>query len=331
MTKPIASLSLDLDNKWAYLRTHGVSGWDEYPSYLDVVVPRVLRCCNTHDVRLTCFIVGRDAGLERNRGALAALAAFGHEIGNHSLNHYPWMSTLPREQVEAEIVEAETLIEDATDRRPIGFRGPAYSLSNDILEILAEREYLYDASTLPTFLGPLARWYVRLTSSREANEQTQHRNLFGSLRDGFRPIKPYEWMTPSGPILEIPVTTFPIVRVPIHMTYLMYLLSYSRRLARAYFTLAMTTCHVMGVAPSLLLHPIDFLGAEDDDDLRFFPGMNLPLERKSRLIAEVLRTFQSYYDVQPMGVHAAKLRPTPMRPAAAEPAIEKPARELVAR
>ena len=37
--KPIASLSLDLDNKWSYMKTHGDAGWDLYPTYLPTVVP----------------------------------------------------------------------------------------------------------------------------------------------------------------------------------------------------------------------------------------------------------------------------------------------------
>ena len=41
--KPIASLSLDLDNKWSYMKTHGDPGWESLPSYLPVVVPRFLR------------------------------------------------------------------------------------------------------------------------------------------------------------------------------------------------------------------------------------------------------------------------------------------------
>jgi len=40
--QPVASLSLDLDNKWSYLKTHGDVGWESFPSYLDMVVPRVL-------------------------------------------------------------------------------------------------------------------------------------------------------------------------------------------------------------------------------------------------------------------------------------------------
>src|SRR5262245_23603858 len=280
MMKPIASLSLDLDNKWAYLRTHGVAGWDAYPSYLDIAVPRVLRSCAEHDLRLTCFVVGRDAALRQNRDALAALAADGHEIGNHSLNHFPWMHTFPRDQVEAEIVEAEMLIEDATGQRPIGFRGPGYSLSESTLEILATRGYHYDATTLPTPIGPLARWYFRRTASAAAAEAADRRELFGAFGECFRPIKPYVWTTAAGPLLEIPVTTFPLLRMPIHMTYLWYLYQISPLAARSYMRTALRVCKLLGVGPSVLLHPLDFLGAEDEPNMRFFPGMSLPLAKK---------------------------------------------------
>ena len=40
--KPAASLSLDLDNQWSYMKTHGDPGWESLPSYLALVVPRVL-------------------------------------------------------------------------------------------------------------------------------------------------------------------------------------------------------------------------------------------------------------------------------------------------
>ena len=36
--KPLASLSLDLDNEWSYLKTHGDVSWEALPSHLDVAV-----------------------------------------------------------------------------------------------------------------------------------------------------------------------------------------------------------------------------------------------------------------------------------------------------
>lgn len=39
--KPIASISLDLDNEWAYLKTRG-SAWETSAGYLPRAVPRIL-------------------------------------------------------------------------------------------------------------------------------------------------------------------------------------------------------------------------------------------------------------------------------------------------
>jgi peptidoglycan/xylan/chitin deacetylase (PgdA/CDA1 family) len=308
MTKPLASLSIDLDNKWCYLRTHGAAGWDKYPSFLNVAVPRVLRACNARNVRLTAFIVGQDAARDENVDALASIANAGHEIGNHTLNHEPWLNTLPRPQLENEIAAAEELIERATGRRPIGFRSPAYSLSDDVLEILVERGYEYDGSTLPTYLGPLARWYFRHTATHAAAEEAEERELFGSLSDGLRPIKPYPWNTAAGPIVEIPVTTLPLLKLPIHMTYLMYLWQFSPRAARTYFSLALLASRMWRIRPSMLLHPLDFLGAEDDAEMRFFPGMGVPRDEKLAFVDEVLAKLSKTYHVVPMVEQARELR-----------------------
>ena len=76
--KPIASLSLDLDNQWSYMKTHGDAGWEAFPSYLDIVVPRVLAFLKERDLKITFFIVGQDAALEKNHKAIASIAEAGH-------------------------------------------------------------------------------------------------------------------------------------------------------------------------------------------------------------------------------------------------------------
>src|SRR5262249_8483709 len=124
MSKPIASLSLDLDNKWSYLKTHGDRGWEQYPSYLDVVVPRFLEMLGSLDLRTTVFIVGQDAAIARNRSLLRSIAAAGHEIGNHSFHHEPWLHLYSPAEIEAEISTAEESIAAATGVVPSGFRGP---------------------------------------------------------------------------------------------------------------------------------------------------------------------------------------------------------------
>ncbi len=305
--RPLASLSLDLDNKWSYLKTHGDAGWEALPSYLDIVVPRVLNLLAERGLAITWFVVGQDAALERNRAALKSIADAGHEIGNHSFHHEPWLHLYSREQIADELTRAEDAIEAATGVRPNGFRGPGYSLSETVLDILVERGYHFDASTFPTYLGPLARAYYFMTAKLTPAERKRRAKLFGTLADGHRPLKPYRWRTERGSMLEIPVTTLPLAKVPLHLSYLLYLGRFSRFAARRYFQTAMAFCRGANVEPSILLHPLDFLGADDDDDLGFFPAMDRPAAWKLDLACEVLDGLASQFDVLPMGRYAETL------------------------
>src|SRR5262245_14273883 len=116
--KPLASLSLDLDNQWSYMKTHGDPDWKWLPSYLDTVVPRALSFLQERQLTITVFIVGQDAALKKNYQALQAIAAAGHEIGNHSFRHEPWLHLYSEEETEAELAQAEEHIEAATGQRP---------------------------------------------------------------------------------------------------------------------------------------------------------------------------------------------------------------------
>ena len=144
MTKPIASLSLDLDNKWSYMKTHGDAGWDKYPTYLDLVVPRFLKVLHERDLKMTVFVVGQDAAREENFEALASISAAGHEIGNHSFNHEPWLHRYSKLELVSELAKTEEHLERVTGQCPIGFRGPGFSYCDLLLKILICRGYQYD-------------------------------------------------------------------------------------------------------------------------------------------------------------------------------------------
>ena len=155
--RPIASLSLDLDNQWSYMKTHGDEGWEELPSYLDILIPRVVDVMKDLNLKITFFIVGQDAALEKNAAALKLITTSGHDVGNHSFKHEPWLHLYTEEEVETEISSAENAIVAVTGQRPVCFRGPGFSISKTVLKVLSRRGYICDASTFPTFLGPLAR------------------------------------------------------------------------------------------------------------------------------------------------------------------------------
>ncbi len=316
-SRPAASLSLDLDNKWSYLKTHGDDGWEAFPSYLDIVVPRILEFCEQRSLRITFFVVGQDAALPKNHDALKSIADAGHEIGNHSFHHEPWLHLYSEAQLEREFELAEEHIFNATGSQPVGFRGPGFSLSEMTLSLLSRRGYEYDASTFPTFLGPIARAYYFMTANLDKAEREERRQLFGQFREGFRPLRPYAWNIKgrtTNPLIEIPVTTMPLFKIPMHVSYLLYLGQFSPMLARAYFRMAMRLCRVCRVSPSLLLHPLDFLGCHDDSDLSFFPVMGMPSEEKIRLVGEVVDMMTKSFDVGTMADHARHVREASLQP-----------------
>lgn len=308
MTTRLASISLDLDNQWSYLKIHGDPGWEDHPSYLDTVVPRFLDFFGRRGLRLTVFVVGQDAALDKNRPALASITAAGHEIGNHSFRHEPWLHLYSPEEIAREIEDAERHIEEATGRRPRGFRGPGFSMSAATLEALARRGYDYDASSFPTFLGPLAKAYYFMTARLDEEEKARRKELFGRFSDGFRPLAPHWIECGGGPMLEIPVTTVPIVRVPFHVSYIVYLAIFSRVLAKLYLRTVLTLCRMLAVSPSILFHPLDFLGPEDEVGLGFFPGMAMPRERKLALVGEVVDLLGRSFELVPMGEHARRCK-----------------------
>ena len=307
--KPIASLSLDLDNKWSYMKTHGDAGWESFPTYLETVVPRSLEFLRERNLKITYFVVGQDAAREENYAALKQISDAKHEIGNHSFNHEPWLHLYSKQQLIEEFEKTESAIANFTSQKLVGFRGPGYSLSPTVLEVLAERGYEYDCSTLPTYIAPLARAYYFFKSPEMSDEEREKRKkLFGKFSDGFQSLKPYKWKIGEKSLIEIPVTTLPVFKTPIHASYVIYLSTFSESLARNYWKTAIKMCRLSKTQLSLLLHPLDFLSGEDAPELKFFPAMNLSTEKKLNFLSEILEHFGSKFEIVNMRQHADAVR-----------------------
>lgn len=299
--KPLASLSLDLDDQWSYMKVHGDEGWEQFPSYLDIVVPFFLDLLDELDIKITFFIVGQDAAIEKNHSVLKSIVDRGHEIGNHSFHHESWLKTYSKEKIEEEIIRAEEAILEATGIRTKCFRGPGFSWSNDLLETLQKRNYTFDASILPTYIAPLMRMYYFWNSKLTKEERESRKELFGSYKEGFYPLKPFNWKLENNQtLLEIPVTTMPVFKIPFHLSYLLYISGYSMSLMKAYLGFTIFMCKITKTAPSVLLHPLDLISGDKVPQLNFFPGMDIPTEKKVLVFNYALKRLQKDFDILPM-------------------------------
>lgn len=301
--KPVASLSLDLDNQWSYMKTHGDKDWDKYPSYLHIFLPYILDIFDELNIKITFFIVGKDAAIESNQPYIAAITKRGHDVGNHSFNHEVWLSTYSKEEVHRELEQAEQIIEKVTGKKPIGFRGPGFSWSPALFDTLIERGYKYDGSTLPTFLGPLARLYFFLTSNFTKEERKKRKDLFGNFKEGFRPVRPYFWKINGNKLLEIPVTTIPILKIPFHISYLLYLSRISKYLMMFYLNISLFFCRLTRTQPTILLHPLDLISGDQIPELKFFPGMDIPSSKKTETFKLILKKLQKHYNLKTLNEH----------------------------
>jgi hypothetical protein len=154
-----------------------------------------------------------------------------------------------------------------------------------------------------------------------AEEKAKRKQLFGKFADGFQPLKPYIWQLENRSLVEIPVTTFPLFKTPIHASYILYLSSFSRFAARQYFDKAIKIALKFGFEPSILLHPLDFLSAEDAPELKFFPAMNLPLEKKLETMSEIFDCLERNFRVVNLAEHARQIRQT--KPLAVRSSFER--------
>ncbi|MEO1616390.1 MAG: polysaccharide deacetylase family protein [Planctomycetota bacterium] len=297
----VASLSLDFDNKWAYLRAAGREDWEQSSSYLPVVAQRMVDLLGELELPLTVFVVGRD--LERD-GDIRAAEAFQRlpraEYCNHSTNHLPWMHTLSDAEIHDEIKTTHDRIEDQLGQRPRGFRGPGFSCPPEVLRVLQSLDYTYDASIFPTSIAPIARAVFLARTQLKGAEKERAKKLYGGFASLRQPNRPFQRAVDDQSLWEVPVTVMPWTRLPIHFSYLTFLASFSVLAAKAYFRAALRLCRITRTPPSLLLHPPDFMGREDDSDMAYFPGMKVSRNEKLEFVRWALTHYSKSFTVVTM-------------------------------
>ncbi|MCM2371227.1 polysaccharide deacetylase family protein [Aporhodopirellula aestuarii] len=321
---PPASLSLDLDNKWAYLRAAGRENWESCDSYFSLAISNIVDVLGPLGLPLTVFLVGRDLQRDDDVQSISAFDSLSKwEAANHSLNHLPWMHTMNDDEIEREIGGTHDLIVSKTGQTPVGFRGPGFSCPGEVLRVLGMLGYQYDASIFPTSMAPIARAVFLARTKLEGEQREKAKKLYGGFAAMRNPNWPYLRALPcpersdtldaaEAKIWEVPVTVLPFLRTPIHFSYLTFVAGYSVAVAKAYFRTALMMCRLFGTAPSLLLHPPDFLGCEDDADMAYFPGMIMKRNAKLEFMTWALTLYSQQFAVSTMHDQVCQFSPQPL-------------------
>ena len=95
------------------------------------------------EVRSTMFVLGWVA--ERYPAIVRRIVADGHEVASHTHLHRN-LNQLSRDEVVGELAQAKDALEQVTGLAVRGVRAPNFSVSDEVLDVLAEAGYWYDSS-----------------------------------------------------------------------------------------------------------------------------------------------------------------------------------------
>lgn len=182
------------------------------------------------DASTTCFVVS--SLVDRYPDHVEQLADAGFEIASHTRSH-ELLSELSADERREELASSREQLESLTGASVTGFRAPAFDITDDHFDLLAETGYGYDSSVVASRAIP--GWY-------------------GGEYDLETPA-PATAVDPDAPadLAELPASVMPGLRLPLTGTWL-------RFFGPRYTALGMRLLARRGITPVLYVHPWELVG-----------------------------------------------------------------------
>jgi hypothetical protein len=293
-----AALSIDLDELHHYRRIHGLpSAMEAAHAVYDVAIPRAIEFARRHSIALTFFAVGEDLAREESASALVEATRAGHVVESHSMTHPYDLVRRSRSDIADEVGRSFDVIEKVTGRRPLGFRAPGYTISNDVLDALESVGAHFDSSVFPSpayYLAKVAA--LTLIAARGASSAS----ILGSPRVMAAPTELYRpgatwWERGERSLIEVPIRVTSGPRFPVFGTSL----AIAGESAAPWLIRACSSPQLFNIE----LHGVDFLGVEDgiEDVARLEPSLRIPLEKRMRTLDSVVAELRrARYEIAPL-------------------------------
>ncbi len=282
--KPKGTVQVDVDDVWVYYESIGRSmPPDAPPLAFTQGIPRLLDLFDRFDARATFFVCGRD--LPRQTTVVREVIARGHEVANHSAEHRNGYARLSYAALREDVMAAHAKIADAIGQAPVGFKAPGFSYNPHLPQVLVELGYLYDSSRLPTFYAAAIRTAQRLLSGGQVDP-----THYGRFSYGLSTLHPYP--LDGKELLEAPVTTMPLVRAPMHSTFVL-------TAGRWLFDLGLALSRARHVPINYLLHAADVVDPVVDPTLDSYRFLKQTWSAKQPLYEHMLQQLSETYVLVP--------------------------------
>ena len=313
MTRPICSVSIDLDPIACYYRIHGLgpAPHELAGTVMRRCLPRFADLFAARGLAATFFVVGADldpaidpAGARATHRQLAELARAGHELGNHSHSHPYELARLDARRVADEIGRCDALLRTVDPRPVAGFRAPGYDLSPTMVAELLRRGYSYDSSIFPApgYYALKAGVMATLAAiGRPSGAVMTNPRALLAPADPYRPSPRAPWKRGQASLVELPIAVTPWLRIPAIGTSL--LLAPRALRARALAMMARRPFF------NLELHGIDLADADADgipgELVARQPDLRVSLTRKRAALEDTLEQIAQRFRFAPLRDAAA--------------------------
>lgn len=171
MSRPAAILSFDVED-WHQLvhRNLGARDWDRPGPAFERQIEAAFALLDELEAKATFFLLGMT--LKNYPRIAGEIVARGYETGSHGYAHARVYQQSANE-FRADLEQSIEVIGEATGRRPLGYRAPAFSINRSTpwaYEILAELGFRYDSSQydsprIPNRIRPVPEAPYRLELS----------------------------------------------------------------------------------------------------------------------------------------------------------------------
>ena len=194
-------------------------------------LPVILDMFNEFEIKGTFFISG--VLLEKWPDMVKKISRQGHEIASHGYEHQISYNRISLKLLKEQIGKSKEELEGVIGEEVQGFRTPQFRITNSVFPILEETGFKYDSSVVKSIFPG------------------RYRNLKSNQRS-FK----------INNIIEFPVSSFPLIRIPFGLLWLNAIgLGIYKKL-----------CHIFPPQKILVfyLHPFDLLPAKGAGDFPFF-------------------------------------------------------------
>jgi len=144
------AFSVDFEDWYQGLEIFPVDTWNRFQARIEKNCYDFLEILSGNDIKATFFILGYLA--ENHPDLVKAIHDEGHEIGSHGYSHTQVFRLTP-EEFNEEIRRTSDAISEVTNKKPIGFRAPIFSIIKEsfwAIDVLVENGFIYDSSIYPT-------------------------------------------------------------------------------------------------------------------------------------------------------------------------------------